>query len=144
MESLSVARDRYYLDTNSVIAVLERQRPLSQPQARFLSEIDSGNIDCRSSELALMECLLQPFREAGATRIAAILEFLDDREELPLLNPDRACFIRAAIIRAETGMNLPDSLHVAMAEAGNCTIFVSADRGLRLPSSMRQMEFDQL
>ena len=136
--------DRYYLDANVVISVLERTLPLTRSQASFLAGIDTGDVDCASSELALAECLVRPFRDGLSDNIAAILSFLDDRSELPLLKPDRACFIRAAVIRAETGMKLPDALHVALAEMGGCTIFISADAGIRLPSSMRRIDFDAI
>ena len=136
--------DRYYLDTNSVIGMLERQSPFAEAQLAFLASIDEGSVACASSELTLAECLVLPFRTGTTDRIDAVLEFLDDRPQLPLLKADRACFIRAALIRAGTGMRLPDALHVALAEMGGCTVFMSADAGIRLPASMRRMAFDDI
>ncbi|MEZ5791940.1 MAG: hypothetical protein R3D34_14550 [Nitratireductor sp.] len=93
MGKLNLQMDRYYLDANVVISVLERTLPLTRSQASFLAGIDNGDVDCASSELALAECLVRPFRDGLSDNIAAILSFLDDRSELPLLKPDRACFM---------------------------------------------------
>lgn len=135
---------RYYLDANTVIAILEHERPFTSEQEAFVRGIDEGAVSCCSSELALAECLVRPMREGKSENIDAILAFLDDRENLPLIKADRATFIRAAQVRAEINLKLPDAMHVALAESNKCTIFLSADRKLRLPSSLRRMEFDEL
>jgi predicted nucleic acid-binding protein len=144
VERLNLSKDRYYLDANTVLAILERKAPFSDRQKEFLSGIDFGKTDCASSELTLAECLVKPMRDSAAERMDAILSFLDDRRELPLLKFDRACFIRAAHIRAEAGLKMLDAMHVAIAEMAGCTVVVSADRNLRLPSPMKRVAFDDL
>jgi predicted nucleic acid-binding protein len=139
-----LSAERYYLDANTVIAILERPAPFSEAQKAFLAGIDSGETNCASSELTLAECLVKPLRNSEIARVDAVLAFLDDRKELPLLKFDRACFVRAAYVRAEAGLKMADAMHVAVAESGGCTIFMSADRSLRLPSSIRRISFDEL
>lgn len=141
---MSLSAERYYLDANTVITILERNIPFSESQKAFLAGIDAGETNCASSELTLAECLVKPLRDSEIARMDAVLAFLDDRKELPLLKFDRAGFIRAAHVRAEAGLKMPDAMHVAIAEMGGCTMIVSADRNLRLPSPMRRVAFDDL
>ncbi len=137
-------RQRYYLDSNTVIAILERNVPFGASQKAFLAALDEGGLECFSSELTLAECLVKPLRDMDAARVEAVLGFLDDRSELPLLKTDRGVFVRAAHVQAQARLKLPDALHVAIADMNGCTVFVTADKNMRLPSSMRRVSFDDL
>jgi predicted nucleic acid-binding protein len=136
--------DRYYLDSNTVMAILESNVPFGAAQKAFLVGMDEGTLACFSSELTLAECLVKPLRDMDSARVDAVLAFLDDRSELPLLKANRAVFVSAAHVRAQARLKLPDAMHVAIADMNGCTVFVTADKNIRLPSSMRRVSFDDL
>ena len=44
----------------------------------------------------------------------------------------------AAHVRGELGMKLPDAIHVATARERECKVFITNDKGIRLPDGMRR------
>ena len=136
--------ERYYLDSNTVIAMIETSRALSAGQSAFIEGIDAGTIEAVSSEIALAECLVRPFREGDAKAAGALLEFLDDRPTLPLIRANRDAMVAAARHRAFSSMKLPDAIHVACADLAGCTVFVSADQRIRLPDTMRRVSIEEI
>ena len=54
---------RVYLDTNALIAILEKTGDLDEAQRDFVETIDEGGIEAVTSELTEAECLVKP---AGA------------------------------------------------------------------------------
>ena len=140
----SDTEERFYLDANTVIAIVERNFALTPSQRTFLEGIDEGKIMAMSSDISLGECLVRPIRSGDSNAIASILDFLDDRPNLPLVGMSRDVMIKAAEIRALTSAKLPDAIQVACASLAGCTVFVSADKRLRLPKSMQRVAFDDL
>lgn len=141
--TLSV-RVRYYLDSNTIIAILERQIVFTPAQERFLKGIDAGRISAFSSEIALTECLIKPIRDGAQIRIQTVMRFFDDEQTLPLVPTDRSVLLKAAELRALDYLHLPDAIHVACAMKARCEVFVSADRRIRVPKAMRRISFDDL
>jgi predicted nucleic acid-binding protein len=121
----------HYLDTNTLIAMLEARSMLSPGQRRFLEGIEGGSTHAVSSELALAECLVKPFADKNASDLAAWTDFLVDRPELPLLEIDREVMIESARIRAGNRIGLPDAMHLAAAKLSGCAAFVSNDLRLQ-------------
>lgn len=138
------ARDRYYLDANTVIAIVEGVDELGPAQRTFLKSVDDGAVPAVSSEMTLAECLVRPFRERDGAAIATMLDFLDGRPTLPLVPLSRDVMIMAARIRAETAVKLPDAIHLACAIDAGCTVFVSADKRLQMIGDLRRASFDDL
>ena len=135
---------RYYLDSNTIIAILERSIRFTPTQERFLKAIDAGRITAFSSEIALTECLVKPIRDGEQIRIQTVMRFFDDEQTLPLVPTDRGVFLKAAELRALDYLHLPDAIHVACAMRAQCEVFVSADRRVRVPKAMRRISFDDL
>ena len=63
--------------------------------------------------------------------MAAVREMVLDSGAVSLLQHDRACFERAALLRARHGLKMPDALHLATAQAAGAACLVTNDR--RLP-----------
>lgn len=101
-------------------------------------------MDCVSSELTLAECLVKPLRLRDAHLAEDYSDFLNGRDQLPILPFTRTSFVRSAEIRALTGAKLPDAMHIACAELAGCAIFLSADTGLRLPAGLRRVSWDDI
>jgi predicted nucleic acid-binding protein len=139
------ARSRFYVDTNVVIAIIELPNALSAAQSSFIEEVDRGRNKAITSELTLAECLVKPMADRNADVIAAYLTFLDGRSELPVLPVSRAILLEAARLRAETGVKLPDAIHLATAYAANCDVFLTSDRRVRVPANnIRVWFWDEL
>jgi predicted nucleic acid-binding protein len=49
---------------------------------------------------------------------------------------ERAILLRAARLRCELHLKLPDAIHVASAVAAGCDLFLSNDHRLRVPDGM--------
>lgn len=137
-------RERFYLDSNTIIAIVERQSAFTPAQERFLKAVDAGEIRVFSSGVALAEYLVKPIRDGDRVRLGALLRFFEDERTLPLVPADRGIFVRAAELRALDYLQLPDAIHVACAIRAGCDVFLSADRRLRMPDTMRRIAFDDL
>lgn len=128
---------RYYLDTNVVISVVEAAERLAETQTRFIAGIDGASIKALTSELTLAECLVKPFADKNAAAVEAYLLFLNGRRNFPVVPINRHILTVAARLRTELGVKLPDAIHIATAEAAECAIFLTNDRGIRLPGKMK-------
>jgi len=128
---------RYYLDTNVVISVVEAAGRLAETQTRFIAGIDGASIEALTSELTLAECLVKPFADKNAAAVEAYLLFLNGRRNLPVVPINRHILTVAARLRTELGVKLPDAIHIATAEAAECGVFLTNDRGIRLPGKMK-------
>ena len=130
---------RTYLDTNALIAILEKEGDLDQAQRAFVGEIEEGGVEAVTSELTLAECLVKPIAERDEALVRAYLSLLAaDSPFLRVSTVSRPVLLEAARIRAGTGVKLPDAIHVATADVSGCEVFVSNDRRL---ASACPMEF---
>ncbi|WAJ28598.1 type II toxin-antitoxin system VapC family toxin [Antarcticirhabdus aurantiaca] len=123
--------------------MIERTRPLNPAQDAFVDGIDDGAIRVVSSDVALLECLVKPLRDKDTTLAQSVFDFFDGvvARLIPL---DRHVILQAAELRAANRLTLPDALHVACALEAGCTVFLSADRRLRVPDGMTRLAFDEL
>ncbi|MBU4531027.1 type II toxin-antitoxin system VapC family toxin [Hoeflea sp.] len=128
---------RVYLDTNALIAVLEKVGELDGAQTAFVGDIDTGVLEAVTSELTLAECLVKPIADKDEPLIRAYLSLLSaDSEIVRVSEVSRAVLLKAARVRAGTGVRLPDAIHIATATLSRCDAFVSNDRRLASASTM--------
>jgi predicted nucleic acid-binding protein len=135
---------RFYIDTNVVIAIIEAPGALTPGQMAFLEDVDRGRIKAVTSELTLAECLVKPMADRNANAVEAYLTFLDNRPELPVLPVSRAILIEAARLRGETGIKMPDAIHVATALEAGCGVFVTNDRRIKVAAKIRIQWWNEL
>jgi predicted nucleic acid-binding protein len=76
----------------------------------------------------LAELLVLPLRQNNAAAVAAVRELLIDDGAITLLPHDRATFERAAALRAQHGLKMPDALQLATALQAGAACLVSNDR----------------
>jgi uncharacterized protein len=69
--------------------------------------------------------LIGPLRNHDLTLLGRYERFFAELEALPIT--DAACD-RAAVVRAEAGVLLPDALHIALAETHGCDEFWTGDQ----------------
>jgi predicted nucleic acid-binding protein len=120
-----------YVDTQILIYTVERHPrylPIIEPIWRAAH---ANSITVASSELAIMECLVLPFRTGNVALRTAYEQALLGTE-LRLLPINQAVLREAARIRAvSSAVRTPDAIHGATALVHGCSLLVTNDAGFR-------------
>src|SRR5262249_32454361 len=87
-------------------------------------------IEIASSDLALMETLIGPFK-SGDTALANNYEQLFQQPQTHLLPITHAILRQAAQLRATTKLKTPDAIHPDAGQQASCALFVTNDDGFR-------------
>ncbi len=128
---------RVYLDTNALIGILEKAEKLDEAQNLLVEDINSGELEAVTSELALAECLVKPITDRDEALIKDYMWLLAvDSRFLRVMPVTRDVILEAARIRAGSGIKLPDAIHVATANLADCNAFVSNDKRLAAATAM--------
>ncbi len=121
---------RVYLDTNLFIYVLNGAPGLAEQCVSLLDACCRNEVHGATGDLTLAELLVQPLRHNDVAAVRAVREMLVESGAVTLISHDRACFERAARLRAAHALKMPDALHLATALGCEAACFVSNDRGL--------------
>ncbi len=124
---------KVYLDSDAVIRFIESQE---NSIASVFDMAGAGTAEIFTSELTPAEVLVAPVRDRDDELVAYDKDFLMDDDIMTVVPIDRKIRIQSAELRAMSGGKTPDSLHVATAMVTGCTVIVSSDKRLRLPSGM--------
>jgi predicted nucleic acid-binding protein len=99
-----------------------------------------GQCRLATSELSLAECLVEPLRIAGRSgdeadearrRVEWYRTMIHPGGVIPSVSMTRDILVRAAELRArQRSLKLPDAIHLASAEAAQCTDFITRDARL--------------
>ncbi len=130
---------RVYLDANIVIYFVEDFPEYRARIADLFRAIVDTDAVLVSSELTLAEVLVQPLRNRQDDIVQEYETFLTGGD-IELIPVSRAVLRRAAVLRAELRMKMPDAIHVASAAANGCSLFVSNDDGIRLPTGIASLK----
>jgi len=124
-----------YLDTQIIIYSVEKHPnywSLLQPMWQRSAIAD---IQLMSSELALLETLVAPLKNADVVLVKAYEKLLLSTE-VQLMPITREILTEAARIRSQTNLKTPDAIHAATAIAHSCGIFLTNDYGFRRITSL--------
>ncbi|CAN7560637.1 type II toxin-antitoxin system VapC family toxin [Neorhizobium sp. LjRoot104] len=88
-----------------------------------------------SSEITFGECLRGVPRDAPDVS-AVFVAILSNADFISLEPVSLALIKRAAVLGSELNMKLIDAIHVASAEALQCEVFLTNDRGIRAPAGI--------
>jgi predicted nucleic acid-binding protein len=119
-----------YVDANPIIYSVEKHPdygPLLQP---LWQAAKARTIEVVCSELALMEVLVAPLKNADLGLQQAYEQALLGTE-LRLLPITQSVLREAARLRATTNLKPPDALHAATAQNASCKLFVTNDVDFR-------------
>ena len=134
-----LAGKRVYFDTNIIIYLVEGY-DAAQPVLNEIQELlATAACQAVTSEFTLCEVLIAPFRQHSAEGVDLFRSFLEDSGVFELAETTRAVHIRAAIAVAHSGMKPPDAIHIATAQEKDCTVFLTNDRGIRVPDGMERI-----
>ncbi len=120
-------RRKVYLDTNVFIYLLNGTPGWSTPCVQLLDACAQGQIQGLTGDVTLAELLVQPLRQNDVAAVAVIRELLTGLGAITLLSHDRTCFERAAALRAQHGLKMPDALQMATALQAGAACLVSND-----------------
>lgn len=133
---------RVYLDTNIIIYAIEANPDFHERAKALIEAIDCDEILAVTSELTVAEALVKPIASGRSDIVSQYEAFLLSDSKLRLVAVDRTILRSAADLRARMNIKLPDAIHVASAIETDCEIFLSQDRELRLPGSIRHLTTD--
>jgi predicted nucleic acid-binding protein len=139
-----VQGNRIYLDTNVWIYAIEDFPEFSGVIRKLFQAIDQGRLTAFTSELSLAEALVKPIQSNSVRYQEIYKAAIAPTNQLSVIPVDRNILIRAAQVRANTGLKLPDSIHVATAISTNCTTLVTNDRRMRTAERISVIVLSQL
>ena len=129
---------RVYFDTNIFIYWLEGNSSLTTALQALRESIMESACSIHSCDLVYTEILPALVKNADHTAIKNTLDFL--AEDIFEINPvQKHIFLKAGFLRGEIGMKAPDSIHVASAIDAQCDIFLTNDKGIRVPKTMQRV-----
>jgi predicted nucleic acid-binding protein len=138
--SEKLAGKHVYFDTNIFIYALENPERYSVQLASLAELLKVEGCAVFTSELTLAELLTKPLRDGRIEVVATYRDALEN--SLIRLAPiSRAVLVRAAMLRGQIGMKMPDSIHAATAVDSACSAFLTNDAELRLPKSIERVLF---
>ena len=114
------------LDTAPVIYSVEKHADYWALMQPVWQASQAGQIGIVVSELALLETLVAPLKNADAGLIAAY-ERLLTKTEVRLLPITEQVLREAASLRAQFNLKTPDAIHAACALIHGCDLFVTND-----------------
>ncbi len=124
-----------YVDTQILIYSVEKHPTYWSLLRPLWLKSATAEIQIISSELALLETLVAPLRNANSVLITAY-ETLLLSTEMQLMPITRAILREAAQFRSQTNLRTPDAIHAATAIAHGCSIFLTNDNGFRRVSHL--------
>lgn len=131
-----------YLDANVVVYAVEGYPAFRERICALLDAMDRRALCAVTSELTLAEVLVKPMIDKNASIERAYRTFLEASDALRLVPVSQAILIEAAKVRAETGLKLPDAIHLATATGAGCTSLLTNDKALhggdRIPVRLLQ------
>ena len=139
----ALAGKKIYLDANIIIYLMEGFEPCAPILSSLLEAIEAGQITCVTSEMTVAEVLVRPFKQDATDLVKTYIDALNDIRLLTLQPIAYQTLMDAAFARAKTGMKLPDAVHVATAVQSGCDVFLTNDKGIKTPKSLKLMSLGE-
>ncbi len=122
---------RPYLDANIIVYAVERYAAFAAVLEVLAADMDAGKLVSVTSALTLAEVLVKPYELGRPELVQAYENFLEPDAGLHLEPIGHAVLRRAAQLRAQTRLRLPDAIHAATALHAGCTSFLTNDRAVK-------------
>lgn len=131
MAALTVPPGVVYVDAQIMIYTVERHPVYAPLLLPLWQAATGGRTQVITSELTLLETLVQPIRN-GDVALQADYQRVLSGAELTLISITRPALLEAARLRGQTAsLRTPDAIHAATGMLEGCASFISNDRGLR-------------
>jgi predicted nucleic acid-binding protein len=122
--------DRIYLDSNIIIYRVEGEPALRASVRHLLRTFTREGARFFTSGMAVGECLIGAYKKSPSNEGAFHSAFTNP-DFVSVVDVTHPIIERAAVLGAQLNMKLVDSIHVATAEALECSVFLTNDRGIR-------------
>ena len=121
---------KVYLDTAPIIYSVEKHADYWQMLISLWQSLKANETEVFTSELTLLETLVQPIKQNNQSLISAY-ESLLTKTDVKLEPISLDILRRAADLRAAQNLKTPDAVHASTAIASNCSYFVTNDDGFK-------------
>ncbi len=121
---------KVYLDTAPIIYSVEKHADYWQILIPLWHALKEGEIEVFTSELTLLETLVQPIRQNNQSLVSAY-ESLLTKTDVKLEPISLNILRQPADLRATQNLKTPDAIHASTAIASNCAYFVTNDGGFK-------------
>lgn len=132
-----------YIDANALIYSVERVEPYRTLLEPMWQEAQDDNLTIVSSPVLVVEALVKPLRDRN-TEIELQYRDLFASNAVRLLGASYPVFEDAALLRAETGLAIPDAIHAVTALRSGCALFVTNDTDFRSVQGLPIVVLDDL
>lgn len=144
MAIIDASARRIYFDTNIFIYTVEKHRDYSNELSMIFREIEENSQAVVTSELTLAECLIGA-RKARSRELEQIYDDLLVPSATITPVPVTRDILRAAALYAgEANVKLANAIHMATAIALDCEVFLTNDRRVIAPNSIRLMQMSDV
>ena len=126
---------KVYLDTAPFIYSIEKHADYWQILTSLWQSLKSREIEVFTSELTLLETLVQPVKQNNQQLISAY-ETLLTKTDINLLPISLDILRESANLRATKNLKTPDVIHASSAFSVNATHFVTNDAGFKRLSNI--------
>jgi predicted nucleic acid-binding protein len=126
-----------YLDANIFIYAVEELPLVAKRIAALFQRIDRGELIAITSELSLSEALVKPMRDNLTKVVYQYLDLIRTKSTLSVIPVDREILIKAAELRSQSTLKLPNAIHCATAVRHSCKSFVTNDRRLKATGALQ-------
>ena len=116
------------LDTQALIGYVEDREPIASLLARI---VDDPNVPIVISTVSIAELLTLPARSADRKVLDTLLFAIASLPGMTVHSIDERTALETALVRAQTGLKLPDAAIVATARLVNALAIVGNDRQWR-------------
>jgi predicted nucleic acid-binding protein len=125
--------DRFYVDANVIIRLIEGSDELSNALSRlFVSQTESARPRFATSQLTMAKVLVVPYRDGNDRLIDLYDNWMRGSPYIEVGPIDRSVLWYAAVLRSQhRHLKLPDAIHISTAIGMNCSHILSADERLR-------------
>jgi predicted nucleic acid-binding protein len=118
--------EQLLLDTNAFIHFLDGEEPYYSVLAPLFRRVQAGSLSVIASSITEAELLVRPERDGNEAAKERIEDLLSENG-IYVVGVDRKIARRAAVIRAQARLKLPDAIIVATALETDCEAIVGND-----------------
>jgi predicted nucleic acid-binding protein len=135
---------RLGIDTAPFIYFVERNPKYVDLVREIVRRIDGGPIAGYSSMVTLTEVLTKPKKVGDTITEKEYRDLLLNSRNFELVLIDDAVAVRAANLRADYNLRIPDALQIAAALESGCEAFLTNDTMLKRVTELRVLVLDEL
>ena len=133
---------RLFLDTAPVIYLVENNPMYRQRVQAVFELVDAGSIEVVTSPITLSECLVHPFRLQQTEAVDQFRELLVSGPNVTFVVIDQFIAEKAAQLRAQFNLTLPDALQAATALLAGCDAILTNDPVIKRVTELNVLVLD--